>query len=196
MTRGELGSAVFKIVGILVMLKAIPAINGIHYVFSSFVKPGILPLGQQLFYVVPTILTPAIYLVIGYLVYRKSLYLAYLAFGVPEQKISFQIEPRDLQAVAFAVIGIFLVAYALPGLIGNLYHLYQSIPIAQTNLDYRIIETKSQVLIKFLQLLFGIGLFLSGGRISNIWGTLQAMRPMREVGDPQGSNDEKDENKV
>lgn len=201
MTRGELGSAVFKVLGIVTILKGIPAVGGIAYAINTIVSPFGAGSSQGLYLLGMSLVEPAVYVLIGILLLGKSQYLAFRVFGVPEQRVSFQIDPRDLQAVAFAVIGICLVAIALPQLAGSAYKVFTIASIFATDYDTRLVDAKSVILTSALRTIFGIGLFLSGGRISNIWGTIQAMRPMREDGestakDAMDAKDGKEEEKL
>ncbi len=191
MTRGELGSAVFKVAGILILVKAIPILSAI---FQFFTLPSAgISVAQRITYYLACFVPPVVYIVIGLFLIWRSRDLAASVFGVPEQKITFALDVRDVQSVAFSVIGIYLIVQAFPEILRYLYSYYQLRGIAATPAS---IEAKGAILSNSLQFLFGIGLFLSGGRISNIWGTIQAMRPMRDAGNPRENSAEKSDTAV
>jgi len=89
------------------------------------------------------------------------------------------IEARDLQAAAFAFVGVLMVAaWALPGLIydGWLYYYGNA---ASDNLQ-RMPNVGALIARHVLELLLGIWLFYGSKRLSGYWQRVRSERPMSE----------------
>ncbi len=112
-----------------------------------------------------------------------GIYLIVLSDSIAEKmipaestvEVSKVIGPRDLQALAFSVVGIVLIALAVT----KLYHLGANIYVLHlSNIDDFMGEKLFRETIAFAiglitQLIIGIVLFVFGGSVSNLWHTLK-----------------------
>ena len=90
-------------------------------------------------------------------------------------EVSKVIETKDLQTLAFSVVGIVLLAFSITKLFQlgvNIYTLYTP-NIEDATKDKIFIETIAAAIGLIAQLIIGILLFVFGGSVSNLWHTLK-----------------------
>jgi hypothetical protein len=93
----------------------------------------------------------------------------------PAVEISNKIEAKDLQVLAFSVVGIILIALSISKIfeLGVKIFTLQCMKSDESFMEKVSIDTISSAIGFVIQFTIGILLFVFGGSVSNIWDTLK-----------------------
>ncbi len=184
MSLRGIASLGFKLLGIFVIIQAVPLLRDIGFVISSldlYVSTGI-----DAVILLSSIILPIVLLVgIGSSLFIFSYRLASRVVTPGAEVVTTpDVDRRDIQAVAFSVIGVLVFVLAVPKLFqigANYYGIKQLGQDVRAELFWK--GTWVYAMGLFVQMLLGLGLFLGARGLSNIWHRLEATRPMRRRDD-------------
>jgi len=193
MTKREVASLAFTIAGIYALIQAIPMVPSLVSWFGMM--RGIAEstesakTGQWALVTVAMMLPLAGLLLVGYLFIAHGGKFAARMFPDEDTAPGTKASVGGLQAVAFSVVGVLVVAMALPRLlnaVGFLANVY-----ARTPPPERIPWTPwTGLLAGVVQLGLGVGLFFGGRGLANYWQRLRTVGHEHGTGSGQDSPDE------
>jgi len=169
MTKFDVGALAFKLAGIYVLAQALPMLQVSGLLLTESAKNTISGTDYNWGILVTVELAPFFLLLcMGYLLIRHSATLARRAFADPDAAASADVKAADLQAVAFAAIGIALIASAL-----QRFTRFAFWAAARSD-DVRGIvaslgDSGPELAERSAQLLIGLGLFYGQRGASDLW---------------------------
>ena len=172
MKKQEIGSIAFKIAGVYVLVKGVLRVDGLIAVLIHLFGDSPVQYGGGLLFAV---LGPTAFLVaLGVLLIYKSNRLAAGVFGVAPEEIMVSGTTRELQAAAFAVLGVGLVVFAVCGMLhqmGTLVYLgeVQSTRSFGATLGRMKVTAWVGIFVKTVEIIIGFALFFGARRFANWW---------------------------
>ncbi|MGD0169767.1 MAG: hypothetical protein ABSE54_08595 [Smithella sp.] len=181
MTQVQVGSLSLKLIGIYSIIEAIPILKSLSEAFSfrgtDIGTNG--PLDISLF-LIGVMITFCLLILMGVCLITFSKVLAKKMAVENEIKDSFtELSAKNIQSIAFSVVGLVIVVIAIPHLVQLAANLQ-----AYKNLGSELpkqsisIGTWAYSIGLAVQLIIGILLFFGGRGLSNIWHFFQKTRPM------------------
>lgn len=174
MTKRDVGSLAFKLAGICVLVEAV------FWLFEMCLW-GVtgtrnLEIDRKLFFIVAVV--PGVLLCAGgYALVRFSAVFASRMFSDPEVDVTFAVTASDLQAVALTVLGVYLIASALPGFVRIGFTL--AIEAANWNLGSAVtvfFGNMTPVLVdRGLQIAIGVFLLIGRRGFDDLSGNIKRM---------------------
>lgn len=169
MLAKDLGNLAFKIFGIYFIVQGLIALSHLA-VFSVSNDPN-----SWLWLTVAALAPIIVPVVAGLLLLVFSQPLSQKLFGSIKSPVSWNITIEQLQAVAFSVVGVFVLALSAPRLV-NLAVYYALVPSETHMPAERTAITYSQIAALILQFIIGLGL-LFGSK-----GVVGLLRYFRQLG--------------
>ena len=181
MTKREVGSLAFKLMGVyalvlcaahassLIMWAGTIAEVAAHRPRHELNMADIIWPG--LFVGLPCTLLLALGIV---LIMRSSRFSARM-FPEPEKSVTVLASAQDIQAIAFSVVGVLLLASALPSIAQiavNLHHRFNHPEMRPASIR----GTWASFLTMCAKVILGTGLFFGGRALSNFWFKLRTFR--------------------
>ena len=163
MTPRALGSTALRVVGIYLFVQVLVSLPGVIGFLSRIGELDVL--GNTTFYFVVTVVPPLILLICGVLLFFGSGTLSKRLFASDSA-----VEPLsrgDVEAVAFAVAGIWVFGCSLPGLTGSAGNMVSEVnkigEAGHADIPWR------SALAYGAQALVGLLLFLQAGSVARWW---------------------------
>ncbi len=180
MSLRGIASLGFKLLGIFVIVQAVPLLQDIGIFLGSIESLASTNVNIAVL-IISAILPVGLLIGIGcgLLIFSSKL-ASRLITPDTEGPRDPSADSEDIQAVAFSVIGVLVFVLAVPKLFqigANYYGIKQMGQYARAELFWR--GTWVHVIGLLVQLLIGLGLFLGARGLSNFWQRLQTTRPMR-----------------
>lgn len=180
MTKREVGSLAFKLAGIYALVRAADHATYLFMWAQSVMdvlrhRDGVGPHVTELWTGLLVALPFAFLVALGVFLIARGGWLSARMFPGPEQDVTVTASARDVQAIAFSVVGVLLIASALPMLaqIGvNLYYHYK-----YPEMELRVIRGNWVAFLRMCaKLILGTVLFFSGRSLSNLWFRMRTFR--------------------
>jgi len=180
MTNREAGSLAFKLAGIYVAVTCLLQIQMLMVFVSAVTRDyGAAGLGGWVG-VIASFLQFALLAALAYVLLVHSNKLSGRMFGDTDEKVVISASARDIQAIAFSVVGIFLFVSALP----HIMQIAANLAWAAEDPGWRrrmMAGTLAASIEAFIKLILGLYLFFSGRTLSNIWFKLRTAGHPRMV---------------
>ncbi|MBI5237909.1 MAG: hypothetical protein HY887_05750 [Deltaproteobacteria bacterium] len=178
MTSSELASLSLKITGIYSIISAIPLLQSLSQVFSfqdSKLNTNLVIIGPMASF--------GILLLIGIYLIAFSKDLAKKMVSEDEAKdLLADLSPKTIQSIAFSIVGLLMIVFALPNLVQLAAHLHELKKAGDEMYPKSIrIEAWAFSIGMAFQFILGILIFLGGRGLSSIWFFLQKLRPMKDL---------------
>lgn len=187
MKRQEIAALAVRLLGLYCLVTALPYM-------ASFAIPFVpsLPLQERLGTILAVFVPFAVWTAIGCLLLVYADHLGrWLTTGQPEQVVSERWTTCQVQTVAFSIVGIYLLAGALPRVLlwvgGTVYvNLWGS---SQSAAHVRAVTSAPWYLVvqEALETLIGLWLFLGAAGLSNLWHRIHP--PQGPISDSPTSRD-------
>lgn len=184
MSQREIAALALRLLGVYCMVTGLPYIVSI----AGALADG-LPLAERLVRVVVMLLPGGTLVVVGLLLLAAADPAARLLVGrAADTPLVEHWTSRQVQGLAFSVLGAYLVATSLPGLlalVGQMIYMHGTVSFAsRTQAETTMSFQLSRVAENLLQLALGVWLFLGARGFSNLWHRLRTSRT------PAGRNPE------
>jgi hypothetical protein len=166
MERVDAAALAFKIAGIYVMVEAVKLVpNAAIYLRNVVGDAGVTARDLALIGA-PLLVACAALAILAYILIAFSRRFGQRALAEPTQEaIDFQGEARDLQAVAFSVIGLVLLASAVPELVNDIAGALHS-----SEQIWSFLRSQApDLIVLFLQLSAGYWLFFAPRSVRRAW---------------------------
>ena len=178
MNKREIGSLAFKLAGIYALILATSLIHSIFYVIGLF--QGTSPYSEPTIYarVALAIGLPLPFLLLvalGVFLIVKSDKLSGRMFGESIERMEPSPSGREIQAIAFSVLGIFMFALALPKGMQVIINIFYKLDDPSLRKQIRI-GTWATAAGMTAQMILGIFLFFGGRALSRFWHNLRTAR--------------------
>lgn len=182
MTKIQIASLSLKIVGIFSIIQAIPILKSLSEALEMRgLKIGDVPYDAT-YLLVGIFLSFSLLIIIGSFLIIFSQRLAKKIFRDSDDKpISSDVSAKDIQSIAFSVVGIVLMVITIPKLI----------QLGANLGTWKIagVETKSSISISTwiyfigiaVQFILGLLLFIGARGLSSFWYFLQKIRPLKNI---------------
>lgn len=170
MTKREVGALAFTVMGVYALILAV---NDVSFIFGSVINAVGSPIGISTVLIIVALTGPMLLrIAIGIiLILYRDAFSGKLFPGGPDM-IAVHASTKDVQAVAFSVVGILLIVQALP-----------DIGAIAMNISYRAREVEPSTSVRHgmwikgammvVKLVLGISLFFGGRSLSNYWHMLR-----------------------
>ena len=169
MTKSDIGSLSLKLAGIYVLVQALPMLQIFGLLLTESAKGSITEAHLDQGSLVAVELTPFVLLLLmGYLLIRYSAFLARRVFAEPDALTTTDVKAADLQAVAFAVVGVAMIASALPRLTRFAFYLAARSDSARSMFALTG-DLGPEMAERCAQLVIGLGLFFGQRGPSDLW---------------------------
>jgi len=178
MTKREFASLAFKLVAVHPIVVAMQHLWSLGFLIQPVAGGSFQQIAPIIFGGFGSL---AGLLVIGGALFFCSDSLAAWAFEEPDDKVAVSASLRDIQAVAFSVVGVLVVATALPGLAQFALVLTREWPSGQGRAKLHLWGLGAGAAARMA---LGIGLFFGGRGLSNFWFKLRSAgrpRPKAEA---------------
>jgi hypothetical protein len=180
MTKLEIGSLSFKLAGVYALVQAFPMLQVFGLLLTEFGRTPVAEANPSWGILVAVEIIPFLLLIIvGVLLMRYSSPLAHAVFHEPEALAGTRLSAADLRAIAVSVIGIAMIASALPRFTRFAFYLsarsdsVRSMFVLTGDLGPELVERTAQLLIG-LALFFGAkGVSDFRRKVRAIWLTLR-----------------------
>lgn len=185
MTKHQIASLSLKLLGIYSIIEAIPLLKELSQVFAwrgsklemegGFPNSDILLLGIML--------SVGLLLVIGLclIIFSKALASKMVTSQELEDPTA-ELTAKDIQSIAFSVVGLVLIVFAVPHLVNIAMNLQALKNVGVDSAKHNIaIGTWAYSIGIAVQFIIGILLFLGGSGLSSIWHSIQKIRPMKNI---------------
>ena len=175
MTNIELGSLSLKLAGIYTLVQALPMLQVFSLLLTEFGRRPVAETHPDWGTLVAVELTPFfLMLLMGYLLIRYSAVLARNVFADPEAPATTLVNVADLRALALSVIGIAMVASALPRF--TRFAFYLSARSDSVRSMFALTGDMGPELVeRCAQLLIGLGLFFGQRGLADLWRKLRVL---------------------
>jgi hypothetical protein len=176
MTKYEIASLAYKLAGIFAIALAITIFPLMGEVFN-IIALGSLGALVNLLMGAALVVPFGLMLLLGIALILRSQLFAERTFQSSDEADARKCTTRDAQSLAFSVVGIVLVGFAIPALVSALLRYYdvsQTAFVADGSSVQR--QLLPQIIGPSIQALFGIGLFLGSNTVSDIWHRLRESR--------------------
>lgn len=180
MTKREVGSLAFKLAGIYAIVQAIPQMHAVTFYLSGI---GADTQAQSWLFPVMAAAPLALMAALGCLLLAYSNRLSARMFGEAAEDVSFGASGKELQAIAFSVVGVCFLVSALPRLLHILMYQHRGLFNAEVRRQISLSAWASLVGTS-AQMAIGIALFFGSKGLSKLWHKLRA------AGHPQSSEGE------
>lgn len=188
MTKREIAALAFTIAGIYALIEAIPMVTSLVSWFDMLRRmtagSGSAKTGQLVLVTLAMMLPLAGLLFAAYLLIVRSGKFAARMFPEDDTGLATKASAAGLQAAALSVVGVLVVALALPRLlnaVGYLASVYaRTPPPEQTPWT-----SWTHLLAGVVQLGLGIGLFFGGRGLANYWQRLRTVGHGHKAGGEQ-----------
>jgi hypothetical protein len=186
MTPSQIAILSLRILGIFTLIECIPYLKSLGEIFAwqgsdiARIKGG--PLNTDLI-LIATLVSFILQLAVGFFLWRYSGAIAAKMLPVHESKEP-GTEPsaKNIQSIAFSIIGIVMVMMAIPILIQIATNLQALQSTGSESLKESIsIATWAYSIGMAIQFILGILLFLGAKGLSSLWYFFQKLRPMKDV---------------
>ena len=185
MTQNQIASLSLKLLGIYSIIEAIPILRELSQVFAwrgSKIEMEGGPLHTDLL-LIGIMTSVGLLLLIGIclLFFSKTLAKRMIT---EEERINeaTELTARNIQAIAFSVVGLVLIVIAIPDLVQLAANLQVLKSAGAESVKESIqIGTWVYSIGIAVQFIIGILLFLVGRGLSSIWFFIQKMRPMKNI---------------
>ena len=186
MTGSQIASLSLKLMGIFTIIQAVPILKDLSSYFmfkgSNFMEPDKLPPSYN--YLLIGILSSICLLILlgaCLIIYSDSLGKKIIKEN-NDTKISTDLTAKDLQAIAFSVIGLVMIVFAIPHLVKIASNI-QVLKLYGNEYPGKNVSagTWAYAIGLSVQVIMGLLLFLGSRGLSSLWYFFQKMRPMRDV---------------
>lgn len=174
MTKGELGTAAIRLLGIYEIVAGIGKLPHLGSVVPIVSRMTGMQAYLFVFMQTAQILIP---LVLGLLLVSQARRLGQWLFAHPEARLSSEVALRDAQAVAFSIAGVVIAISGLGRFVSAFNTSVGSRPRAPGGWFHWM---NSVHVAGIVLLVLGLFLFFHSTRFSNFWWSLRATRPMAE----------------
>jgi hypothetical protein len=169
MSKQQIGAFASRILGVLAFIWALGSFQTSALALATLLWQPAGVNGYFIWYAVVPLLTFVVFIGCGVLLLLGADRVgAYLAGQGDSAKTSTDVTVENIQAAGFAVVGLLVLALAIPSLIQDLLTmiLRSSIPVSMS-------RTVAQLITVCLQFLIGLGIFLGAGGLAALWRSLR-----------------------
>ena len=185
MTQNQIASLSLKLLGIYSIIEAIPLLRELSQVFAwrgSKIEMETGPIHTDLL-LIGILISVGLLLLIGFFLIFFSKSLA-RKMTTAEETITktTELTARNIQSIAFSVIGLVMIVIAIPHLVQLAANLEALKRTGAESIKQSIqIGTWFYSIGMAVQFILGILLFLGGRGLSSIWFFIQKLRPMKDI---------------
>ncbi|MBA2479962.1 MAG: hypothetical protein H0V44_04815 [Planctomycetes bacterium] len=174
MDRLEAASLAFKIAGIYVMVAAVKLVPTIALPLREALRATRVSWVDIAVIGVPLVVSCTALAILAYVLIAHSHRLAERSLGEPRQReIDFRPTSDALQVMAFAIVGLVLLAEGIPRMIDLAAGAYASREVLAPYLRDNAVDC----IVLFLQLSAGYWLFFGPRSAARVWSRLSGVRP-------------------
>ena len=184
MTKQEVGSLAFKLMGVYALVRAaehlITAVMWVGSIASLAAMEEDFQAGaSEVWTGLLTALPFVILLALGLYLLARSNKLSARMFPDADGDVAVTASTRDVQAIAFSIVGVLLFASALPQLAKIGVNLYYHWKFPEMKPDI-VRGTWISLLTMCAKITLGVALFFGGRSLSNLWFRMRNFRqPLR-----------------
>ena len=177
MTKQDVFSLALKILGIYTIIVAISALRfSLSMIFSYITNPQYFP--SLVSIVVGSLLPLLLLLILSYYLIKRSDKLSKTIFpNSQSEKVILTLSSVEIQSIAFSIIGVLVIVWALPKLFEIVTQLsYSKIhrgDVFSVRMGQKLIEYSVDVVIR---LALGIYLFIGSKGLSTIWHKIHPLK--------------------
>ena len=178
MKKRDIASLALKLLGIYAFIVSISMLQSIVFVISRFIHTQEANLLTSIIgFLIPLILM----ITFGIYLLKASDKLSNRIFtGIENNNSTMKLSSHDVQAIAFSIIGVFLITNVIPKLFQKIAQLLSLVSIQDRVLLKTVGQRLSEDLLEMIiQLILGLYLFLGGKGISKLWHKIQSTRGMQ-----------------
>ena len=186
MTSTQIASLSLKLMGIFSIIQSVPFLKSLSEYFiykdMNVFQPENSPPNYQ-FLLIGILSTIGLLLLLGtcLIIYSESL-AKRITKDNEGKKISTDLTAKDMQAVAFSVIGIVMIVIAIPQLVKIATNI-QALKMAGDEYPGKSVTagTWAYAIGLSVQVVIGLLLFFGSRGLSSLWYFFQKTRPLRDV---------------
>jgi hypothetical protein len=162
MKSRDIASLVFKIMGIFALVQSMSLLS---YIIHLVLKRQTVPF--EFISYIP--ISFGVYLGMGLTLILASKKIAKLVCR-EDDDVNISCTAKELQAIAFSCIGLWLICSSVPGLINNVIHYFRALQ------GYAITPIANFSIKNTLQMLLGVVLFVQSRGLATLWEKLNEIR--------------------